>query len=241
MYQNSVRSRGGRRELAPAVGEVVKRILPALLCVLMLCPTAGLFAQRRAGQAHPAQGPPAHAGTPSPSPATPFRLEPSGPSLKMGAAFREGRLPEPLPLPVGSGDEQAAALAASVAKGDEQSTPALLTALLAAGFAIRKSDGTILKTSGTQGLTIPEWEVAATAKQYGRGQTIGMGNFERAMQRLTGRYRGAHLRGWSLGFQFSALARRLAAHYRREAEQELDRRERERERLQRERDRGWER
>jgi hypothetical protein len=102
----------------------------------------------------------------------------------MGAAFREGRLPEPLPLPAGGADEQAAALAALIAKGDEQSTPALLTALLAAGFAVRKSDGSVLKTSGSQGLTIPDWEVAATAKQYGRGQTIGIGNFERAMRRL---------------------------------------------------------
>ena len=64
---------------------------------------------------------------------------------------------------------------------------------------------------------------------------------ERAMQRLTGRYRGAHVSGWSLGFQFSALARRLAAHYRREAEREMDRLEWERERPAQERDRGWER
>lgn len=92
---------------------------------------------------------------------------------KLAAAFNTGRLPEPARKPRGTPDEMAAALAKSVAAGDDQSMPALLTALMTAGFGIRDSDGAVTQTvEPGQGLIFEAWEIATMAKMYGERRTV---------------------------------------------------------------------
>lgn len=91
---------------------------------------------------------------------------------KLAAAFNSGRLPEPSRKPSGTPDQVAAALAKSVAAGDDQSIPALLTALMTAGFGIRDSDGAVTQTvEPGQGLIFEAWEIASMAKMYGERRT----------------------------------------------------------------------
>ena len=91
----------------------------------------------------------------------------------LSAAYNSGRLPEPARKPQGKPDEVAAALAKSVAAGDDQSTPALLTALMTAGFGIRDSDGAVTQTvEPGQGLIFEAWEIASMAKMYGEHRTV---------------------------------------------------------------------
>jgi hypothetical protein len=81
---------------------------------------------------------------------------------KLTAAFHTGQLPEPSRKPRGKPDEVAASLAKTIAAGDDQSTPALLTAILTAGFVIRDSDGGVTQTvQPGQGLIFDAWEIAA--------------------------------------------------------------------------------
>ncbi len=88
-------------------------------------------------------------------------------------AFGNGKLPEPLKLPPGNVDQRAAALAKAVASGDESSTAALYAAILAAGYGVRDSDGSVMQTIDPgQGLILNAWEVAATAKLYGEGYGV---------------------------------------------------------------------
>ena len=54
-------------------------------------------------------------------------------TLALAKAFREGKLPDPMRLPRGNIDQQAATLAKAVAAGDDSSTAALYAAILAAG------------------------------------------------------------------------------------------------------------
>jgi hypothetical protein len=103
---------------------------------------------------------------------------------RMAAAFRAGTLPPPAPLPAGTLDQQAAALARAIAAGDDNSTPALLTALLAAGYIIRNGDGTQTKTTGGQGMALADWEVAAMAKEFGRGQSTPLTRIAEGLQRF---------------------------------------------------------
>lgn len=92
---------------------------------------------------------------------------------KMASAFETGRLPDPLRKPPGGADEVASALAKQVSARDEQSVSALLTAILAAGFALRDRDGSLLQTvQPGQGLAFDAWEVAAMAKMYGEGRSV---------------------------------------------------------------------
>ncbi|MBA3631656.1 MAG: hypothetical protein H0W58_02410 [Acidobacteria bacterium] len=91
----------------------------------------------------------------------------------MAAPFNSGKLPEPLRKPSGSIDEMAAALAKQVSARDEQSVPALLTAILTAGFGLRDRDGSVLQTvQPGQGLAFNAWEVAAMAKMYGESRSV---------------------------------------------------------------------
>lgn len=92
----------------------------------------------------------------------------------MGKAFREGRLPAPLPQPQGSPEETAAALAKRVLGEDDQSTAAWLTALQMSGFSVRGDSGTLALESVKpgQGIMIDAWEAAATAKLFGDGMQI---------------------------------------------------------------------
>jgi len=92
---------------------------------------------------------------------------------KLAAAFHTGQLPEPSRKPQGKPDEVAAALAKTIAVGDDQSMPALLTAILTAGFGIRDSDGGVTQTvQPGQGLIFDAWEIAAMAKMFGERRTV---------------------------------------------------------------------
>lgn len=94
---------------------------------------------------------------------------------KMAAAFHSGQLPEAMRKPDGKPDEVAAALAKRIAAGDDQSVPALLTALMTAGFGIRDTDGGVTQTvQPGQGLVFEAWEVAAMAKMYGERRTVAI-------------------------------------------------------------------
>jgi len=89
-------------------------------------------------------------------------------SVAMAKAFDDGKLPEPMRLPPGNIDEQAATLAKAVLKGDEKSVPALYAAVLAAGYGIRDADGSVLETTDHgQGMVFRDWEIAAIAKLIG--------------------------------------------------------------------------
>ncbi|MHB1006784.1 MAG: hypothetical protein ACYC3S_14240 [Chloroflexota bacterium] len=70
-------------------------------------------------------------------------------------------LPAQSPMPQGSPDQAAATLAGLVLKGGEETMPALLTALQAAGFGVRGSDGALLlkPAEPSQGLVFDDWEV----------------------------------------------------------------------------------
>jgi hypothetical protein len=95
------------------------------------------------------------------------KLKRSPQALIMSRAFSEGKLPEPARLPRGNVDQQAATLAKAVSLRDESSTAALYAAVLAAGFAIRDTDGSVMQTQERgQGLLIPATDLAATAKLY---------------------------------------------------------------------------
>src|SRR5687767_6671244 len=128
---------------------------------------------RRAGanRGTPAATPQAPAKPPTPSKA-PASILSSLRSKHLSAAFETGKLPEPLRRPQGNDDEVAAALAKHISARDEQSLPALLAAVLAAGFAVRDPDGSLMQTvEPGQGLIFEAWEVAAMAKMYGEGKT----------------------------------------------------------------------
>lgn len=92
----------------------------------------------------------------------------------MAVAFNTGGLPQALPTPIGDLDQAAATLAKQVAAADENSTPALLTALQLAGFSIRGKDGKITHqpTGPSQGIALDAWQVAAMAKLYGNGAAL---------------------------------------------------------------------
>ena len=80
------------------------------------------------------------------------KLKRSSASLVMAKAFSEGKLPEPARLPRGDVDQQAAALAKAVALRDESSTAALYAAVLAAGYGVRDTDGSIIQTNTWAGI-----------------------------------------------------------------------------------------
>jgi len=104
---------------------------------------------------------------------------------KLAAAFYSGRLPEPILTPEGRPDEVAAALAKQVAAGNDQSTPALLTAIMAMGFGIRDRDGVLTQTvQPGQGLAFEAWEVAAMAKMYGERRTVGLSDLCEALKTI---------------------------------------------------------
>ena len=94
-------------------------------------------------------------------------------NAKLAEPYETGQLPEPLRKPDGQPDQVAALLARQVAKGDDQSVPALLTAIMTAGFGIRDTDGGVTQTvQPGQGLIFDAWEVASMAKMYGERRTV---------------------------------------------------------------------
>ncbi len=103
----------------------------------------------------------------------------------MAQAFRNGRLPSPLPQPQGATEQAAAELAQRVMAQDDQSTAALLTALQMSGFSVRADDGTVALESVTpgQGIVIDAWEVAALAKLFGDGMHVRLTDFSNSLAR----------------------------------------------------------
>jgi len=125
------------------------------------------------------------AGTTQPAPSTQapgqakaipkIELVESPKSRAMAEAFDTGKLPEPLRLPSGSVDQQAAELAKAVSKGHSNSTAALYAAILASGYGVRDRDGAVLQRAEQgQGLGFEWWEVAAISKLYGDGYGAGL-------------------------------------------------------------------
>lgn len=96
----------------------------------------------------------------------------------LSAAFDGGTLPAPLPIPADMDPgRQAERLAAAVARGDAQSTAALVAAVSAAGYDIRGDNGTIsvpAPSARRQGLVLDAWLVAGLAKLYGEGYGVGL-------------------------------------------------------------------
>jgi hypothetical protein len=92
----------------------------------------------------------------------------------MAQAFNSGVLPKALPAPPEDLDQAAATLAKKVSAQDEESTPALITALQLAGFSIRGRDGKIQSEpiGKSQGIALDAWQVAAMAKLYGNGAEL---------------------------------------------------------------------
>lgn len=122
------------------------------------------------------------------------KLKRSPTSLLMGKAFSEGKLPEPARLPRGNVDQQAAALAKAVALRDESSTAALYAAVLASGYAVRDTDGSVMQTNERgQGLTFNSWELTATAKLYGEEYGVMLSHLSDAFARSVPELKGVPL------------------------------------------------
>jgi hypothetical protein len=100
----------------------------------------------------------------------------------MAQAFRSGKLPTPLPQPIGTPEQAAAELAKRVMAEDEQSTAALLTAVQMSGFSVRADDGSLAYESVKpgQGIIIDAWEVAALAKVFADGLQINLTDLSKA-------------------------------------------------------------
>lgn len=112
------------------------------------------------------------------------KLERSPKALVMAKAFNEGKLPEPLRLPRGTVDQQAAVLAKAVSARDESSTAALYAAILAAGFGVRDRDGSVMQTTERgQGMLLDASELAATAKLYGESYGVMLSHLGEAFTR----------------------------------------------------------
>ncbi len=110
-----------------------------------------------------------------------IKLARSPQTLLMGKAFREGKLPEPARLPRGTADQQAASLARAVSLRDDSSTASLYAAVLAAGYAVRETDGSVMQTTEHgQGLVFNSWELAATAKLYGEDYGVMLSHLSEA-------------------------------------------------------------
>ena len=103
------------------------------------------------------------------------KLVPSSKSKALASAYFSGNLPAPAQMPEGTVEERAAALAASVARGDANSIASLRAAVLASGYGVREQGGAVRRAEGAgQGLAFEAWQLAATAKLYGDGYGVGL-------------------------------------------------------------------
>ena len=152
-----------------------------LSMVLSPLPASGQT-RRAAGNPRPTQQtPPA---SPKPNDIPRIELVESPKSRAMAEAFDTNKLPEPLRLPAGTVDKQAAELATAISKGDSNSTAALYAAILAAGYGVRDRDGAVLQTAEQgQGLGFEWWEVAAISKLYGEGYGAGLSHLANSFTR----------------------------------------------------------
>jgi hypothetical protein len=94
----------------------------------------------------------------------------------MAEAFDDGVLPAMPSAPATNPDEAALTLAKQIAARDENSIPALLTALQTAGFAVRGRNGSLIlnPTDASQGMAFDAWEVTAMAKLYDEGWQLSL-------------------------------------------------------------------
>jgi hypothetical protein len=163
-------------------GKSFQRILSVVLLVNILCdvlPPAAAQTKRdvttRKTSSNAATK--RNAATPAEEKVDLTKFIPPDKGKTMSAAYDSGVLPAPAALPAGTVEEQASLLAEAVAAGDENSVPALITALKAAGYGIRDAEGNVDYQSGWQGLALDGWQVAAMARSYGNGVGIGLGTF----------------------------------------------------------------
>jgi hypothetical protein len=95
-------------------------------------------------------------------------------STGMAVAHPNDPLPPPLPLPAGSSDAVAAALASQVLAGGPDALPALLAALQASGIAVRGPGGALAvqpRDQG-QGLAVSAWEARFMAGLVGKDRVL---------------------------------------------------------------------
>ena len=132
--------------------------------------------------------------TPQPTSQKITKLTRGSDSAVMAKAFRDGKLPEPAPLPRENVDQQAATLAKAVITRDDSSTAALHAAILAAGYGVRDSDGSVMQTREQgQGLILDSWEIAAAAKLYGEDYGITLWHLSEAFVRNVPEFKNASL------------------------------------------------
>lgn len=177
--------------------DITRRAASLVLALALLIPAAAA-AQTRRGQSPQRKGATAPAGGAGKgSAAEPkvdlTKLVPAPKSKALGAAFTSGRLPPPASMPEGSVEEQAIALAAKLAAGDEGSTAALYAAMLASGYGVREEGGAVRRPAGGagQGLVIDAWQLAATAKLYGEGYGVGLDRIGTALGAMEPGFTGA--------------------------------------------------
>lgn len=118
---------------------------------------------------------------------TPTELLASETNSTMSSAWKNGVLPKPLPLPAGNTDEVTAILAQKIAAKNEESIPALLTALQLSGFFITDKEGKVFLAPPDgkgQGLTINGWEVASAAKMFGDGRATNLAELGEKLQSI---------------------------------------------------------
>lgn len=107
-------------------------------------------------------------------------------TLALAKAFHDGKLPDPLRLPPGNIDQQAAALAKAVATGDDSSTAALYAATLASGYGVRDPDKSVMQTTENgQGMIFEAAEIAAMGKLYGEDYGVMLGHLSDSFTRST--------------------------------------------------------
>ena len=155
--------------------------LALLTLVLAQLPLSG---QTRRGGTKPTPKPNAPSAQPQSEKVTSV-LSSAARGKQMAVAFETGSLPGALPKPAGSDDEVAASLAKLVSARNEQSVPALLAGIAAAGIAIRDADGNMMQTvKPGQGLVFDAWEVAAMAKMYGENRTVQLAQLSDALKTI---------------------------------------------------------
>ncbi len=102
-------------------------------------------------------------------------------------------LPAQSPMPQGSLDQAAAILAGQVLRGGDETLPALLAALRAAGFGVRGSDGSlsVKPAEPSQGLVFENWEVRLMAASAQRGGSLPLTNLAEVLDSPLEELKGA--------------------------------------------------
>lgn len=119
----------------------------------------------------------------------------------LSQSWKTGELPQPLALPAGNTDEVAAILAQKVAARNEESVPALLTALQLAGFFITDKAGRVAfapPDGKGQGLPVNGWELASAARMYGDNRSVNLAHLDGQLQSVP-ILRGFAANGGSVG------------------------------------------